>query len=95
MRQVCEGLTPSKLSASLRQQLGRVSAHPDIRDSAVVFTDLQFRRQQADYDPVAAITAQEARTALDLAERGTEAFARAPEDERTDVIALMLGGGRR
>ena len=95
MRQVCEGLTSSKLSTALNQQLGRASAHPDIRDFAVAFTDLQFRRQQADYDPAALITAQEAKTALDLADRGIQAFERAPEDERTDVLALMLGGGHR
>lgn len=95
MRQVCESLTPSKLNSSLRQQLGRPSAHSDLRDFAVIFTDLQFRRQQADYDPMAEISLQEARTALELAERGIAAFQRAPEDERTDVLALMLGSGRR
>ncbi len=95
MRQVCDGLTPTKLSPSFSQQLGRASAHPELRDFSVVFTDLQFRRQQADYDPGARISAQEARTALTLAERGIAAFERAPEEERTDVLALMLSGSRR
>ena len=95
MRQVCESLTLPLLSKSLRQQLGRETAHPDLRDFAVVFTELQSRRHQADYDPTTTITFQDARTAFDLAERGIIVFERAPADERADVLALMLAGSRR
>lgn len=95
MKQVCDGIARGELNLSLRQQLRRSSVHSDLRDFAISFVDLQARRQQADYDPYLQLSREDAETALDIAERAIAAFHRAPVDERADVLALMLGGGRK
>ncbi len=95
IKQTCDGIARGELSPSMRQQLGRSSVHGDLRDFAISFVDLQARRQQADYDPHAQLTREDAETALLLAEDAIASLASAPDGERDDLLALMLSSGRR
>ena len=62
----------------------------DMRAFAGDFGDLQDARQRADYDPAASFSLSGAVKAVTLAETAMARFDRIPDDERADVLALML-----
>ncbi len=92
MRRSCEEVAKPALNPTQRKQFGRPAFHPDLRAFAQSFVRLQSARHRADYDPQAAFTAVEAQDAIDEAERAIASFAATPDDERSDLLALMLGG---
>ena len=94
MKRICEDAARSTVSPSLQRQLGRVAFHSSLRDFANAFVLLQASRHAADYDPVIALDQDDALAAIDRAERAIASFAGAPDDERSDLLAAMIGGGR-
>lgn len=92
LKRVCEDITKSVLSPTMRRQLGRAVLHDDMRDFARSFVELQALRHGADYDPDIDFQRSDALAAIDRAELAIASFAAAPDDERSDVLALMLGG---
>ena len=92
LKRVCEGIARSVPSPTLQRQIGRASVHVDLRDFARSFVELQDLRHRADYDPGIALVQNDAVAAIDRAERAMASLASAPGDERSDLLALMLGG---
>ena len=92
MKSRCEQAAKPKLDTSEQERLGRTAFHADLRDFAQAFKRLQASRERADYDPRSDPTIAEAKAAIDDAERAIASFAAAPDDERSDLLALMLGG---
>ena len=92
MRKGCEQVAKPKLDISEQERFGRIVFHADLRDFAQAFKRLQASRERADYDPRADYTIAEALAAIEDAERAIASFAAAPDDERSDLLALMLGG---
>lgn len=92
MKKSCEQVARLKLDQMEQKRFGRSAFHPDIRDFAQAFSRLQASRERADYDPRADPTIAEAQAAIADAERAIASFASAPDDERSDLLALMLGG---
>ncbi|MDO9713306.1 hypothetical protein [Paracraurococcus lichenis] len=94
MRQVCEALTATRLSATVQRQLGRTVVSQDMRDFAAGFANLQELRHQADYDPSSHFPPSIVGTLVDTAEVTMAAFDRTTPDEQVDVLALMLTSPR-
>ena len=94
MRRICEDLVKPALSRDLRRQLGRPSVHAEVRAFAWNFTVLQRRRHSADYDPSTAFEQDDALIPIEEAACAIAGFDRVPDNERTDVPALLLTGGR-
>lgn len=94
MKSRCEQVAKEKLDRSEQERFGRAAFHADLVDFAQAFKRLQASRERADYDPGADPTVAEAQAAIRDAERAIASLASAPEDERSDLLALMLGGGR-
>ena len=90
----CEQFAKLKLDTSEQKRFGRAAFHADLRNFAQAFKRLQASRELVDYDPHAHHTVAEAQAAIEDAERAIASFAAAPEDERSDLLANMLGGGR-
>jgi uncharacterized protein (UPF0332 family) len=94
MKRVCEDVARSALASAMERQLKRRSLHPDLRDFATSFVALQAIRHGADYDPDFTVDQSKALAAIDRAERAIAFFTAAPDDERSDLLALMLASGR-
>ena len=94
MRRICEELVKPSVSRELRRQLGRPSVHSELRAFAWNFTVLQRRRHSADYDPSVTLEQDDALITIEEAARAIAAFDGVPRDQRTDVPALLLAGGR-
>ncbi len=92
MKRVCEEAARSILTPAVQRQLKRTSFHRDLRDFANSFVVLQASRHGADYDPDVLFDQDDASAAIDRTERAIASFAAAPDDERSDLLALMLGG---
>ena len=92
MKRVCEDAARSTLTLALQKQLRRSSFYSDLRDFTNSFVILQAFRHSADYDPDLSFDGDDASAAIDLAGRAITSFASAPDDERSDLLALMLGG---
>jgi hypothetical protein len=65
-----------------------------MRDSASTFVALHASRQRADYDPQAPFCHSEAIATVAEAASAIEAFDRTTDEERADVLALMLVAAR-
>jgi hypothetical protein len=94
MRRLCEDVDKSTLSPRLQQQLGRLAVHPQLRIFATNFVGLQQLRHMADYDPHVQLFHADAVDAVSAAEQAIEALRLAPDDERTDLLALLLASAR-
>lgn len=94
MRRGCEDISRVPLAPQQRALFGRPSFDPHLRDFAVSFVRLQALRHQADYDPRANLSQPAVKAVIDDAERAIASLAAAPDDERSDLLALMLGAGR-
>ena len=94
MKRVCEDAARSVLSQPSQRQLRRASFHPDLRNFANAFVLLQASRHAADYDPLSLLDRDDALAAIDRSERAITSFTTAPDDERSDLLAMMLAGGR-
>lgn len=94
MRRTCEDVGKPALASAQQKQLGRTAFHSALQAFSRSFTRLQSARHRADYDPHAELTMVEAQGAIDEAERAIASLAAAPDVERSDFLALMLGGGR-
>ncbi len=94
MKTICAAVDAPRLSPALERQLGCQAVHPDVRNCANIFLALQGARHRADYDPYAVFTHGDAVKLTDQAELAMSIFARAPEDERSDFLALMLATTR-
>ncbi|WP_237477310.1 hypothetical protein [Lichenibacterium dinghuense] len=94
MKRVCEDAARSSLAPTLQRQLRRTSFDPGLRRFAGAFVLLQASRHAADYDPAVRLQHEDALAAIGRAEQASTSFAAAPDDERSDLLALMLGGGR-
>lgn len=92
MKRICEDVAGSALSPTLQRQLGHIVFHSDLRDFANAFVLLQASRHVADYDPTMVFDQDDALAAIDRSERAIASFASAPDDERSDLLALMLAG---
>lgn len=94
MKAVCAAVDVARLSLTLQRQLGRDVIHPELRDCARAFIELQRARHLADYDPHYVCTQAGAADSVDQAEVAISAFARAPEADRSDLLAFMLTPAR-
>lgn len=94
LKRVCEDAARSTVSPTLQRQIGRTALDSRLRDFANAFVLLQASRHAADYDPAIILNQDDALAAIDRAENAMTSFAAAPDDERSDLLALMLGGGR-
>lgn len=94
MRRGCEDVSRATLTLQQRSLFGRPTFDPRLRDFAISFIRLQVLRHQADYDPRVTFSQSAVTAIIDEAERAIASFATAPDDERSDLLALMLGGGR-
>ena len=94
MRRICEDLVKPALGRELQRQLGRPLVHPGLRAFAWNSTVLQRRRHAADYDPSVTLEQDDALVTIEEAARAFAAFDRVPHRERTDILALLLAGGR-
>lgn len=94
MKKACEDAARGTLTQTLQRQVRRAAFGPDLRDFANAFVLLQASRHIADYDPTAALQHADALAAIDRAERAIVSLNGAPDDERSDLLALMLGGSR-
>ena len=94
MKRLCDDVDKPTMTALLQKQLGRVTIHADLRAFATAFTNLQQLRHRADYDPHFDVNHVDAVDSVSVAEQAMEALDRAPADERTDFLALLLGNAR-
>lgn len=94
VKRVCEQLALSRLPGSLQRQLGRTAVSQDMQSFAEAFVALHDQRELADYDPLLVITQQDVVDAVVAADLALLAFDATAEDERADVLALMLVSGR-
>ena len=94
MRRACEDVARPSLGPQQRIFFGRHAFDLSLRDFATLFVQLQLSRHQADYDPRAIFSRSDAMAIIDEAEDAIALLAAAPEGERSDLLALMLGGGR-
>ena len=90
MKTVCEALRASTLKEKFRRQLGRPAVSQDMRGFAEIFSALQDARHLADYDPAALFLTTDVLSLMDEAETALAAFDRAPPQEQTDVLALLM-----
>ncbi len=90
MKNVCEDLQTSTLSAKTRQQLRRNAVSQHTRDFVGNFPDLQEKRHSADYDPTGRLLPSDVAALVDGAEVAIEAFERIDPDERADILALLM-----
>ncbi len=70
--------------------LKRTAASADTRRFADGLLALRQKRHHADYNPTALFSPADALDAITEAEAATAAFRRVPEDEQSDVLALMM-----
>jgi hypothetical protein len=94
MRRTFAALAKATLSDKYRNLLHRSTLCQDMRAFAKAFPNLQTLRHLADYDPAFSFSVSGAAAVIDEAELALEAFERVPEDEKTDVLALLLAGSR-
>jgi len=94
VKEVCIRLCASRLSEQMKRELGRDSVSREMRDFASSFPFLQAARQHADYDPSFVILLVDAADQIAAAQTAIAAFDQTAEDERTDVLALMMGRTR-
>lgn len=90
MKMVCDALKASTLKDKYKHQLRRNSVSQDMREFAQTFQVLQDLRLLADYDPASRFLASDVSSLIDEAVSAMAAFDRAPLQEQTDVLALML-----
>jgi hypothetical protein len=94
VKEVCLRLNAPTLSAQMKRDLGRDAVSREMRDFASVFAYLQAVRHSADYDPSYMIATTEAADQIAAAQTAMAAFDQTAEEERTDVLALMMGRSR-
>ena len=94
IKKTCEQIARITLGQSEQKRFGRIAFHADLRNFAQTFSRLHASRERADYDPRADPTIAEAQATIQEAERAIASLASAPEDERSDILAAMIGGGR-
>jgi hypothetical protein len=94
MKSVCRALDVPRLASNLQRQLGRTAASQHLREFARLFVALQEARHRADYDPQVPLGHADAMELVNRAEFAIQAFDRVPNDERADVLALMLANAR-
>ena len=91
MKQICEDLAKSNLPQKVKWSLRRDVVSQGTRDFAASFPALQEIRELADYDPtVGPWNASNIADVIDLAETAIEAFDRIPQDEQSDILALLM-----
>lgn len=94
IKKTCEQISKITLAQPEQKRFDRKAFHADLRNFAQAFSRLQVSRERADYDPRAVPTIAEAQAAIQEAERAIASLSSAPDDERSDLLASMLGGGR-
>jgi hypothetical protein len=87
---VCGELRKATLRDFYKQTLKRTAVSADMRRFADGLLALQQKRHHADYNPTALFSPADALDAVTEAEAATAAFHRVPEDEQSDVLALMM-----
>ena len=85
---IYRGLNHNHIKSQFQQN--RASFSPDAQIFADLFCDLQDERHNADYDPQATFTAQEAATWLNKAEAAITDFLRTSRSERAAIAILTL-----
>ena len=95
MRQIFEDLSKSTLKVTLQSALRRKPLSPELRQVSTEFVALKDLRHLAGYDPMAAFNRSDVSDIIDAADPMIEAFARAPAEEKTDILALLLVGARK
>jgi hypothetical protein len=94
MKAVCGALSIQSLGKTAQQQLGRTSVSQDMRTFAEAFVGLQEARHRADYDPVAEFSLLDSIDLIKTAGTAMAAFDRTGNEEKADVLALMLANVR-
>lgn len=90
MKRLCEEVDRSPMKTKLAEQLKKPDVHAELRAFATNFVLLQQLRHMADYDPQVSLLVSDAEDAILAADEGIKALLRAPEDDRTDFLALLL-----
>ncbi len=90
VRTICRALNVAKLSPAIQKQLGRGTVSLDMRTFSEYFGGLQDVRELAAYDPIALFSPSDAFDTVLLAETALATFDRVADDERANVLALML-----
>ena len=90
MRSICKELDKEPMAKAIQLRIGRSAVTPATRNLAHNFVDLQQARHIADYDPAAAISAEDVADLIEEATMAIVALLQIPLPEQADVLALMM-----
>jgi hypothetical protein len=94
MKRICEDLNAATLKDRMKGLLRRDSVSQFTKDFASNFCVLQETRHLADYDPIVPFSPSDVASLVDADEIAVVAFDSVPDDERADILALLMVRGR-
>lgn len=90
LRELCKEAQKTIPAAKYRRYVPQDGFHPEIRAFAAAVIDLQIRREEADYDPLATLKREDARLVIKFGREALHQLEAAPRADRDAFLNLLL-----